>query len=72
MVFKVASYTDRRFVEKPTYEYFRLVNSYEFIASSLEKFVSSLTAENFSLLVNYFPQPCSDDLRPLHWNGFYP
>ena len=69
---RVASYTDRRGVEKHVYEYLRFVDSFRFMASSLDKLVSYLPAENFSLLDNHFPQHCSEDLQLLHQKGFYP
>ena len=43
-----------------------------FMASSLDKLVSYLLAENFSLLDNQFPQHCSEDLQLLHQKEFYP
>ena len=36
------------------------------MASSLDKLVSYLAAENFSLLDDHFPEICSDNLQPLH------
>ena len=69
---RVASYTDRRGVEKHVYEYLRFFDSFRFMASSLDKLESYLAAENFSLLDNHFPQHCSEDLQLLHQKGFYP
>ena len=68
----VASYTDRRGVEKYVYEYLRFVDSFRFMGSSLVKLLSYLPAENFSLLDNHFPQHCSEHLQLLHGKGFYP
>ena len=42
------------------------------MASSLDKLVSYLPAENFSLLDNRFPQHFSEDLQLLHQKGFHP
>ena len=65
------SYTDRR-VEKHDYENLRVVNSFKFMASSLDKLVSYLPAENISLLDNHFPQHYSEDLQLLHQKRFHP
>ena len=69
---RVASYTDRRGVEKHVYELLRFVDSFGFMASSMDKLVRYLPAENFSLLDNRFPQHCSGDLQLLHQKGFKP
>ena len=69
---RVASYTDRRGVEKHVYEYVRFVDSLRFMASSLDKLLGYLPAENFSFLDNHVPQHCSVDLQLLHQKGFYP
>ena len=69
---RVASYTKCRRLEKHVYEYLRFVDSFRFMASSLDRLVSYLPAENFSLLDNHFPQHCSEDLQLLYQMGFYP
>ena len=69
---RVAPYTDRRGVEKHVYDYLRFVDSFIFMASSLDKLVSYLPAENFSFLDNHFPQHCWEELQLLHQKGFYP
>ena len=53
-------------------EYLRFVDSFRLKASSLDKLVSYLPAENFRLLDNHFPQFSSEDLQLLHQKGFYP
>ena len=69
---RVASYTDRRGVENYVYELLLFVDSFGFMASSMDKLVRYLPAENFSLLDNRFPQHCSGDLQLLHQKGFKP
>ena len=59
----VESYADLRGVEKHVYEYLRSVDSFRFMASSLDRLLSYLHAENFSLLDNHFPKHCSDYLN---------
>ena len=69
---KVASYTDRRGVEKHVYEYLRFADSYRFMAQPLDKLVNNLPPENFTFLDNHFPSKSPEELALLHQKGFYP
>ena len=47
-------------------------STHRFMVLSLDKLVSYLPAENFSLLDNHFPEHCSDFFQLLHQKEFDP
>ena len=69
---KVGTYLDSRGVEKNVYEYLRFIDSYRFMASSLDKLVSFLPKDRFKLLDSSFPTYCPAELELLYQKGHYP
>ena len=69
---KVDTYIDSRGVEKNVYEYLRFIDSYRFMASSLEKLVSFLPKDSFHLLDLTFSDHSQADCELLYQKGFYP
>ena len=54
LLFRVSSYADSRSVEKNVYDYFRFINSYWFMASSLDNFVIFLPKGSVNILHHFF------------------
>ena len=69
---KVETYLDSRGVEKNVYEYLRFIDSYRFMASSLDKLVSFLPRDRFTLLDLSFPNRSPAELELLYQKGHYP
>ena len=63
---KVDTYIDSRGVEKNVYEYLRFIDSYRFMASSLEKLVSFLPKDSFHLLDLTFSDHSQADCELLY------
>ena len=69
---KVETYVDSRGIEKNVFEYLRFIDSYRFMASSLDKLVSFLPKDRFGLLDSCFPSYNRADLELLYQKGHYP
>ena len=69
---KVETYIDSRGKEKSVYEYLRFIDSYRFMASSLDKLVSFLPKDRFTLLDSCFPGYNRAELELLYQKGHYP
>ena len=69
---KVDSYLDSRGFEKNVFEYLRFIDSYRFMASSLDKLAGFLPKACFSLLDQHFASYDQSERDLLYRKGFYP
>ena len=63
---------DKHRVTKTVFEYLRFIDSFRFMASSLEKLASYLPKEKFKILDNCFADYPETDRDLLHQKGYYP
>ena len=63
---------DKNGVEKPVYEHIRLLDSFRFMASSLDTLANNLPADEFSLLENYFKDWPESSVQMLKQKSFFP
>ena len=68
----VRNYQDKNGVTKTVFEYLRFIDSFRFMASSLEKLASYLPKEKFKILDNCFADYPETDRDLLHQKGYYP
>ena len=68
----VRNYQDKNRVTKTVFEYLRFIDSFRFMASSLEKLASYLPKEKFEILDNCFADYPETDRDLLHQKGYYP
>ena len=68
----VRSYLDKNGVTKTVFEYLRFIDSFRFMASSLEKLASYLPKDKFKILDSCFADYSESDRDLLHQKGYYP
>ena len=68
----VRTYQDKNGLTKTVFEYLRLIDSFRFMASSLEKLASYLPKEKFKILDSCFADYPESDRDLFHQKGYYP
>ena len=68
----VRTYVARNGVTKTVFEYLRFIDSYRFMAASLEKLAGYLPEEKFKTLDGCFADYSAEDQSLLHQKGYYP
>ena len=68
----VNEYTDKNGVIKTVYEYLRFIDSFRFMATSLDNLVSYLPKEKFQILDNHYQEYSEQQRSLLHGKGLYP
>ena len=68
----VKTYQDKTGATRTVYEYLRFIDSFRFMACSLDKLVSYLPEEKFEILDNCFSEFTDQDRKLLHQKGYYP
>ena len=68
----VRTYQDKNGITKTIFEYLRFIDSYRFMASSLEKLAGFLPQEKFKILDRCFSDYSAEDRSLIHQKGYYP
>ena len=68
----IKTYRDNTGATRTVYEYLRFIDSYRFMACSLDKLVSYLPEEKFGILDKCFSEFTDQDRKLLHQKGYYP
>ena len=63
---------DKNGVIKPVYEYIRLLDSFRFMASSLDSLAQNLPSDQFTLLEHHFKDWPESSVQMLKRKGFFP
>ena len=68
----VYNHPDKNGVTKPVYEYLRLLDTFRFMASSLDSLAQNLPSDQFTLLVHHFKDWPEISIQMLKRKGFFP
>ena len=63
---------DKNGVMKPVYEYIRLLDSFRFMASSLDSLAQNLPSDQFTLLEHHFKDWPESSVQMFTRKGFFP
>ena len=68
----VTTYEDKNGMTKTVFEYLRFIDSYRFMAFSLEKLAGFLPQEKFKILDGCYADYSTEDISLIHQKGYYP